>query len=185
MNSKKRSGSLKSRYRKSTDFEGSRYSSMRRRPNYASKKEYFGKRSTSMTHSHSLSRIAKKNENKKKTDLDNRINEMMMKFKSKEYNEAITCGETILKMYPNHTDAYYIVGLSASMLDQHQKTIQNFEKLVALEPKYKKTVYLFLSLSFKKLGDKESGISILDKAVKHFPKFYEAYVSFDPFFNLF
>lgn len=102
---------------------------------------------------------------------------MMTKFKTKEYNLAISHGENILKMYPNHTDAYYIVGLSASMLDQHQKTINNFEKLIARDPKYKKTVYLFLSLSFKKLGDKESGISILDKAVKHFPKFYEAYVS--------
>lgn len=149
---------------------------MRRRPNYKTKKEYFGKRSTSITQSHSLSRMEKKQESQK-NDLDKRINEMMMKFKAKEYNEAISLGETILKMYPNHTDAYYIVGLSASMLDQHKKTIQNFEKLVALEPKYKKTVYLFLSLSFKKLGDKESGISILDKAIKHFPKFYEAYVS--------
>jgi hypothetical protein len=47
---------------------------------------------------------------------------------------------------------------------------------VNLDPKYKKTVYLFLSLSYKKIGDKESGIIILDKAVKNFPKFYEAYV---------
>ena len=109
----------------------------------------------------------------------------MMKFKAKEYNEAISCGEDILKSYPNHTDAYYIVGLSASMLDQHKKTIQNFEKLVSIDPKYKKTVYLFLSLSFKKLGDKESGINILDKAVKHFPKFYEAYVSSTTLISIF
>lgn len=45
-----------------------------------------------------------------------------------------------------------------------------------MDPKYKKTVYLFLSLSYKKLGDKLSGVSILDKAIKHFPKFYEAFV---------
>jgi outer membrane protein assembly factor BamD (BamD/ComL family) len=96
---------------------------MRRRPNYGSKKEYFGKRSTSMSHSHSLNKIAKKQEGKKKNELDKKINEMMLKFKSKEYTEAIACGENILKMYPNHTDAYYIVGLSASMLDHHQKTI--------------------------------------------------------------
>jgi hypothetical protein len=45
-----------------------------------------------------------------------------------------------------------------------------------MDPKYKKTVYLFLSLSYKKLGDKQSGISILDKAIKYFPNFYEAFV---------
>lgn len=99
-----------------------------------------------------------------------------MKFKLKDYSGAIQQGEQIISNQPSFCDAYYIVGLSASMLDQHQKTVTNFEKLVSMDPKYKKTVYLFLSLSYKKLGDKQSGISILDKAIKHFPKFYEAFV---------
>lgn len=103
---------------------------------------------------------------------------MMIKFKQKDYAAAIYIGEQIIKSSPALCDAYYIVGLSASMLDQHQKTVYNFEKLVGMDPKYKKTVYLFLSLSYKKLGDKASGISILDKAIKHFPKFYEAFVGF-------
>jgi outer membrane protein assembly factor BamD (BamD/ComL family) len=42
---------------------------------------------------------------------------MMLKFKAKDYTQALNLGENILKVYPNHTDAYYIVGLSASMLD--------------------------------------------------------------------
>ena len=129
-----------------------------------------------MATSQSLSKIAAKKEEDIKNELDNKINNMMLKFKAKDYTQALNLGENILKVYPNHTDAYYIVGLSASMLDQHKTTIFNFEKLVNLDPKYKKTVYLFLSLSYKKIGDKESGIIILDKAVKNFPKFYEAYV---------
>lgn len=150
---------------------------MQRRPNFATNnQDYLNKRSTSLATTQSLSKIVAKKQEDQKAELDTKINEMMMKFKAKDYNQAIALGEQILETHTNHTDAYYIVGLSASMLDQHKKTIQNFEKLVLIDPIYKKTVYLFLSLSFKKLGDKESGINILDKAIKHFPKFYEAYV---------
>ncbi len=43
----------------------------------------------------------------------------MINFKAKDYSQAITLGEKILESNNSHTDAYYIVGLSASMLDQH------------------------------------------------------------------
>jgi len=41
---------LKSRFKKTSDLDGGRYSrSMRRKPNYPSKKPYFSKRSASMS----------------------------------------------------------------------------------------------------------------------------------------
>lgn len=42
---------------------------------------------------------------------------MMLKFKQKDYASAIYLGEQIIKSQPSLCDAYYIVGLSASMLD--------------------------------------------------------------------
>jgi tetratricopeptide (TPR) repeat protein len=107
---------------------------------------------------------------------DMRIKDMMSYYKAKEYSEAITVGKAILSDDSINLDALYIVGLSSSMLDRHEFTIKHFETLLSLHPTYKKNVYLFLSIAYKKQGDTESSFNVLNKALQLFESFFEAYV---------
>lgn len=112
---------------------------------------------------------------------DPRIKDMMNYYKAKEYSEAITVGKAVLVDEPVNLDALYIVGLSSSMLDRHEFTIRHFETLLNLHPSYKKNVYLFLSIAYKKIGDLESSFEVLNKALQLFENFFEAYVAWtDP-----
>lgn len=108
---------------------------------------------------------------------DSRVKDMMSFYKSREYSEAIAVGKSILSDNPNHLDALYIVGLSSSMLDRHEFTIKHFETLLGLQPAYKKNVYLFLSIAYKKIGKIEASFGVLTKALRLFEDFFEAYVA--------
>lgn len=108
---------------------------------------------------------------------DTRVKDMMSFYKSREYSEAIAVGRSILADNPNHLDALYIVGLSSSMLDRHEFTVKHFETLLSLQPNYKKNVYLFLSIAYKKIGKIEASFSVLTKALKLFEDFFEAFVN--------
>lgn len=110
---------------------------------------------------------------------DSRVKDMMSFYKSREYSEAIAVGRSILTDNPNNLDALYIVGLSSSMLDRHEFTIKHFENLLSLQPTYKKNVYLFLSIAYKKVGKIEASFNVLTKALRLFEDFFEAYVDFD------
>ena len=109
-------------------------------------------------------------------DVDYRVREMMSYYKSRDFNEAIAAGRAILSEHPDNIEALYIVGLCASMLEKHELTIKYFETLIILEPKYKKNVYLFLSIAYKKSNKMDMSFSVLNKAIKLFENFYEAYV---------
>jgi tetratricopeptide (TPR) repeat protein len=109
---------------------------------------------------------------------DTKVKEMMSLYKSREYSEAIAVGRSILADNPTNLDALYIVGLSSSMLDRHEFTIKHFETLLGLQPTFKKNVYLFLSIAYKKLGKIEASFTILSKALRLFEDFFEAYVGY-------
>lgn len=115
---------------------------------------------------------------KKRKKLEMDVEEMRNLYKSDNYEGAILKGEEVLREYPQDVDSLYIYGLSCSMVDRHEDAVQIFNKLIEIEPRYKKTktVYLFLSIGHKKLGDMEKGVEVLDQAINNFPKFYEAYV---------
>lgn len=106
--------------------------------------------------------------------------EMLTFYKIKDYDAAIKCGEEILKENRNSLDALYIVGLCSAMLEKSSKTAECFERLIAIEPNYKKTVYLFLSISLKKLGREDRAAEVLTQALEYFPGFYEAHVFQNP-----
>lgn len=106
-----------------------------------------------------------------------KLAELMKIYKEKNYKEALKFGETLLENENKNLDCLYIVGLSASMIEDYDKTILHFEKLIKISPKFKKNVYLFLSIAYKKKEDFTKGVFILDKGIENFKKFYEAYVN--------
>ena len=62
------------------------------------------------------------------------------------------------------------------MMEDSLKTIKHFERLIQIDPKYKSTVYLFLSIAYKKLGKLEKGVEVLNRSLKLFSQFSEAHV---------
>lgn len=108
---------------------------------------------------------------------DPQVKKMIACYKARDYSEAIALGRNILADNPDCLDALYIVGLSASMLDRHDLTIKYFESLLKLQPLYKKNVYLFLSIGYKKTANIEKSFEILNRALRLYPKFFEAFVS--------
>lgn len=192
----KRSSSIKSRYRRSSEFEslgnfnsknssnypkqknqGMRYSSVRRRDQKI-KAPYGNKRSSSLSQTYSAKQLMKEKK-RKKVLLERNLEEMRTMYKSDNYEGAIFKGEEVLKEHPKDLDALYIYGLSCSMVEKHKAAVDVFEKLIQMEPRYKKTktIYLFLSIGYKKLGSIDKGVEVLDQAIENFPEFYEAYVS--------
>jgi tetratricopeptide (TPR) repeat protein len=87
---------------------------------------------------------------------------MMSHYKRKEYSKAIHTGDLVLVVQPNNLEALYIVGLSGSMLDNHTLCISCFEKIRRLDPKYKKNLFLFLSISYKKINNPEKSVNTLN-----------------------
>ena len=96
---------------------------------------------------------------------DRKLREMNNYYKLKDYINASRIGEDILQKYPSLSEALYIVGLCCAMMEDNVKTVRNFERLVQLDPKYKRTVYLFLSIAYKKLGKLEKGVDALNRAL--------------------
>ena len=116
-----------------------------------------------------------RSEEEKKAREDN-VMKMMLSYRNKDYRSAITQGEEILEEDTDNMDALYILGLSSSMLNLHSQSVEYFERLIDKYPRYKRSIYLFLSISYKKLGDYKNGIKSLEKALKIFPDFYEALI---------
>ena len=112
----------------------------------------------------------------KSNEIEMKSREMMNQYKAKNYQNALFLGDEILGREPKKTSVLYIAGLASSMIEMHEKTVDYFTKLINLEPKYKKNVYLFLSIAYKKLGENTKAVRVLDSALHHFPLFNEANV---------
>lgn len=107
---------------------------------------------------------------------EEQMKELMILYKKKDYEGAISYGEEILAKQPSSVNTLYVMGLSACMLHRHELTISSFKKILNVDPLYKKNMYLFISIAYKKMNDQENAIGILTEAINHFPNFYEAYI---------
>lgn len=101
---------------------------------------------------------------------------MMLLYKTRDYEKAIMEGEEVLQNDPFCLEALHVVGLSSAMIDDHSRTISKLQQLVKLEPTYKKTNFLFLSIAYKKLGALEKAVHTLNVGISHFPGFADAYL---------
>jgi tetratricopeptide (TPR) repeat protein len=100
----------------------------------------------------------------------------MALYKKKDYDGAIKFANELLTTHPKSVNTLYVMGLSACMLHNHELTISSFKRILLIDPLYKKNMYLFISIAYKKLNDADNAIQILSEAIEHFPNFYEAYI---------
>lgn len=135
-----------------------------------SSKESSNARDISNTRDKSINSKLQKNEE------EEQVKELMVLYKKKDYLGAISFAENILKDKPKSVNTLYVMGLSACMLHKHELTISSFKKILSIDPIYKKNMYLFISIAYKKLNDTENAMYILTEAINHFPNFYEAFI---------
>ena len=102
--------------------------------------------------------------------------EVIRLYHAKKYAEALELGEELVKKEPTNYEALYVAGVCASSLKKHEKTITLLGSLVKLNPGFKQTAFLFLSVAQKMTGRLANGIQTLTTALEKYPAYYEAFV---------
>lgn len=98
-------------------------------------------------------------------------------FKRKKYQEVVKKAESYVQHYPTDLKGLYMLGTAYSMINEHQKTVDTMCRLLLLNKTYKKTVYIILSYSYKKLEQFENARGALNEAATLFPLFYDIYIT--------
>ena len=73
--------------------------------------------------------------------------EVIKLYHAKKYAEALSLGEELVRKEPTNYEALYVAGVCASSLKKHEKTITLLGSLVKLNPGFKQTAFLFLSVA--------------------------------------
>lgn len=104
------------------------------------------------------------------------LQQLMALYKDKEYKNAVEIAQKLLRDDSKNLEALYILGLSASMISDHDTTISAFSHLLHLNPMYKKSVDLFLAISYKKRKMVDEAIGALSKCISKYDFFIPAYL---------
>jgi tetratricopeptide (TPR) repeat protein len=100
--------------------------------------------------------LAVKNHQQNKTDIAQNL-----------YNQ-------VLKINPNHIDAYNNLGIIFKNLGKNEKAINCYQKAIAINPNYA-NAYSNLGLVFKNLGENQKAINCYQKAITINPNLVDAY----------
>jgi len=58
-----------------------------------------------------------------------------------------------------------------------EKAIKDLEELMKICPDYRKTMYIVLSIAYRRINDYLSAIRTLTKAINKYPQYLEAYIA--------
>jgi tetratricopeptide (TPR) repeat protein len=156
-----------------TDMRSLRASSVKK----SKEKKRRHKRSSSAKDAAVLKIIEREKEIERRREVAGMLRGVVKMYNDGEFGEAMKLGEKVLEKEEKSLEALYFCGRCALMLDDHQKVVECFKNLLKLNPKFKKQVYLFLSISLNKLEKGDEAVRMLDLAISNFPNFYEAYVT--------
>lgn len=110
---------------------------------------------------------------------DRQVGELKAIYTSKEYGKCVQEGVGLLRGQPKlakNTSLLFYLAMSHFKLEQHKEARKHFEEIIALDPAYKKSVYLFLAISLKKEEQYDQAIEVLGKCGELYPNFSEAKV---------
>ena len=85
-------------------------------------------------------------------------------IKNNQYKNALSIAKEILDLNKYESKSYHIIGKIYSLLEDHQKAIDNYLKAIELNPRCNLN-YNSISQSFSALGENEKGIFYLKKAL--------------------
>ena len=71
----------------------------------------------------------------------------------KDYKEAIKSFTSSLKLYPGNKDSKYYRAICYLDSDNNKKCINDLSEIINLDPNYNKTVYVVLSIAYRRDND--------------------------------
>ncbi|CAD8059821.1 unnamed protein product [Paramecium sonneborni] len=97
-------------------------------------------------------------------------------LREKQIEEAIEqlkkCIESDIRLLEGH----YFLGIGYLGKQLYQKAITEFQYVIQQDATHRKNIYLLLAISHKKINELDSAISILNKVIQLFPRYYDAFI---------
>ncbi|CAD8108767.1 unnamed protein product [Paramecium sonneborni] len=106
----------------------------------------------------------------------NEINEGKRLFTENKLEEALKVFQNYLNKYGLNPEALYISGLCYMSLDQEEKYIEQFQTLIKIFPTFKRTVYMYLALAFRKNNNINDAINVITLGINQFNRYFEALI---------
>jgi tetratricopeptide (TPR) repeat protein len=70
----------------------------------------------------------------------------------------------------------YLLGVCKYHLGLYNEAIKAFTSVLLKDDHYRKNVYLFLAIAYKKINEVDDSLLTLTKAIAYYPKYYDAII---------
>jgi len=82
-----------------------------------------------------------------------------------------------LTLNKNNFDALFYRAVSNLDSNQPSKAITDLNELIELCPDYRKTMFIVLSIAYRRQNDYTGALRTLSKALSRYPRYIEAYIA--------
>ncbi len=101
----------------------------------------------------------------KKDDYEILYKKGMVLYKSGDLKGAVDTLEEVVKLKPEHRNAYIYLGAAYTKLDRLNDAVRAFKKVIQLDPK-NKAAWFNLAVIYEKMGEYEDALTSIREAVK-------------------
>jgi tetratricopeptide (TPR) repeat protein len=98
-------------------------------------------------------------------------------LQEKKYKEAIKMFTKSLSLNKTNYDALFYRAVSALDSGQPQSAITDLNELIEQCSDYRKTMFIILSIAFRRVNDYTGAQRVLSKALIKYPRYVEAYIA--------
>ena len=95
----------------------------------------------------------------------------------KNYQEAIRCFTAALKTHRANNEAKFYRGICYLDSGSTKKAIQEFCEVIDSQPDFKRTIYVVLSIAYRRVNDITGALRTLSRAIMKYPRYAESYLA--------
>lgn len=95
----------------------------------------------------------------------------------KKYKEAIKAFQKSYGLNKQNYDALFYKGVAALDSSLPEKAISDLNELIEACPDYRKTMFIVLSIAYRRINDYTGALRTLSKAITKYPRYIEAYIA--------
>jgi tetratricopeptide (TPR) repeat protein len=98
-------------------------------------------------------------------------------LEDKRYKEAVIEFSKSFSLNPGNYDALFYRAVANLDFGQPHKSIEDLSMLLEKCPDYRKTVYIVMSIAYRRINDYNGALRILSKALGKYPRYTEACIA--------
>lgn len=98
-------------------------------------------------------------------------------LQDKKYTQAIRAFAKSIQLNRYNFDALFYKGVAQLDNGQPEKAIVDLNELIEGCPEYRKTVFIVLSIAYRRVSDYTGALRTLSKAIVKYPRYIEAYIA--------